>query len=178
MAASTEVRHFARAAYMVAAATDALRNYLERFELLSDTFRRERAFRHLLITRRMSVEQKMGMLNHAFGDALSHLEYGTLRLLLERRLGIHLPAVWRALERFARLEGGAALNLTVTASEFQSAEQLQALKERIALEMGRPLRMVFKTDPSLLGGIKLRLGNILIDGSMARRLALLREQLV
>lgn len=177
MAASTEVRRFSRAAYKVAAAQGVLSRFLERFELLADTFRQERAFRHLLITHRMSVEQKMDVLQRSFGDVLSDLEYGTLRLLLERGLGIQLPAVGRALERLARLEG-ATLDLTVTAPEEQSAGQLQALKERIATETGRSIRMVFKTDPSLLGGIKLRLGNILIDGTMARRLALMREQLV
>ena len=51
-------------------------------------------------------------------------------------------------------------------------------QERIGRETGRSLRVLSETDPSLVGGMRLRLGNLLVDGSLATRVARLRRQLV
>ncbi|MCH7522007.1 MAG: F0F1 ATP synthase subunit delta, partial [Candidatus Marinimicrobia bacterium] len=72
----------------------------------------------------------------------------------------------------------AQLILPVFTPQPLSQKELQALGGRVEQSLGRSLQVKGVTDPSLIGGIKLRLGNILVDGSIARRLELLREELV
>ncbi len=177
MAAGAKARHFARAAFSVAAKLGVMDDFLDRFELLSRAFRENKAFRHLLITYRIPVEQKMEVLRRAFDGTLTELEFEVLHLLMVQNMGIQLPAVARSLILVARA-ADARLELTVFTPQPLSAKALKGLAGRIEADLGRSLRVMGITDPGLLGGIKLRLGNTLVDGSLARRLELLRDQLV
>ena len=177
MAIGTKSRHFARAAFNVAAKLEVVGDFLDRFELLYRAFRENKAFRHLLITHRIPVEQKMEVLRRAFGKVLTGLELEVLRLLLEQKMGLQLPAVAKSLVQVARAED-ARLELTVFTSQPFPAKALKGLASRVEADLGRSLRVTGITDPGLLGGIKLRLGNNLVDGTVARRLELLREELV
>ncbi len=177
MATSTKSRHFARAAFSVAAKLGVVDDFLDRFELLSRTFRENKAFRHLLITHRIPVEQKMEVLHRAFGKVLTNLELEVLRLLLAQNMGLQLPAVARSLVQVARTED-ARLELTVFTPQPLPAKALKDLAGQVEADLGRSLRTNSITDPMLLGGVKLRLGNTLVDGTVARRLELLREELV
>lgn len=177
MAAGAKARHFARAAFSVAAKLGVMDDFLDRFELLSRAFRENKAFRHLLITYRIPVEQKMEVLHRAFDGTLTELEFEVLHLLMVRNMGIQLPGVAKSLVLLARAEG-ARLELTVFTPQPLAAQELQGLGDRIGADLGRSLRVMGVMDPALLGGIKLRLGNTLVDGTLARRLELLREELV
>ena len=169
-------RRFAKAAFRLATQQAVQEDFVDRLQGLVRAFRELRGFRHLMATRRIPIEKKMEFLQTAYAGILSELEFGVLQLLLERNMGLQLPAVGRAVARLAQAEG-ATLAVMVTAPQRQSPEELQALEERISKETGRPTRVSSRVDASLLGGIRLRLGNILIDGSLSRRLALMKEQL-
>ncbi|UCH62941.1 MAG: ATP synthase F1 subunit delta [Fidelibacterota bacterium] len=177
MATGAKARHFARAVFSVAAKLGEVDDFLDRFELLSLTFRENKAFRHLLITHRIPIERKMEVLHSAFGKALTNLELEVLRLLLVQNMGLQLPAVTRYLVQEARAKD-ARLELTVYSPQPLAVQELKSLTDRVQADLGRSLRVMDITDPGLLGGIKLRLGNALVDGTVARRLELLREELV
>jgi F-type H+-transporting ATPase subunit delta len=100
-----------------------------------------------------------------------------LHLLLEQGMGIQLPKVAKSLTFLAQAEG-AWLDLTVFTPRSLSGQELQSLKDRVGADLRQSLRVTGVVDPALLGGVKLRLGNTLVDGTVARRLELLREQLV
>ncbi|HEX4022617.1 MAG TPA: ATP synthase F1 subunit delta [Acidobacteriaceae bacterium] len=57
-------------------------------------------------------------------------------------------------------------------------EERAALETRAAGLAGKKVRAVYRQDPSLLGGVVLRIGTIIYDGSVQGRLDRLREQLV
>ncbi|MCH7859050.1 MAG: ATP synthase F1 subunit delta [Candidatus Marinimicrobia bacterium] len=177
MTAGPQARKFARAALKVAVTMRAVEGFLARFEYLAQAFRTNRAFRHLLITHRVPLDNKMEVLRQAFRDDLTELEFVVLRMLMEQQLGIQLPGVAKSLAFLAQAEY-AQLILTVFTPQPLSQKELQALGGRVEQSLGRSLQVKGVTDPSLIGGIKLRLGNILVDGSIARRLELLREELV
>ncbi|MFC1483571.1 ATP synthase F1 subunit delta [Candidatus Neomarinimicrobiota bacterium] len=177
MPAGSETRRFARAALKVASELDLVDSLLERFQLLEQIYRDHKAFRHLMITQRIPVEKKVEILRRIFTDHLTGLEYEILRLLLEKGQGLQLPRIARTLNRLAQVEGGRK-NLIVYTPEVLAEKQIGQLAQRVEQSIKQPVRARGIVDPRLLGGIKLRLGNTLIDGTIARRLELLREQLV
>lgn len=63
-----------------------------------------------------------------------------------------------------------------SAAELSSQEQAQ-LRQHLAEQYGDGLLFSFKVDPSLLGGLRVRVGDRLIDTSIASRLTALRESL-
>ncbi|SHG93035.1 ATP synthase F1 subcomplex delta subunit [Thermosyntropha lipolytica DSM 11003] len=56
-------------------------------------------------------------------------------------------------------------------------EQVQALAERLSQTTGKIVKFTQKVDPSLLGGVKIRVGDQVIDGTVAKKLETLREAL-
>ncbi len=177
MAAGHKVRQFARAALKVAGTVGDLEGFLDRFGLLAQAFRENRALRHLLITRRMPTDKKVEVLQKAFGKALTGLEFEITRLLLDQGLGNRIPAIARSIQMLAR-SAGARMDLTVFYPQALSEKELQGIGDRVGADLDVPLKVSGIADPALLGGIKMRLGNTLVDGTLARRLELLRERLV
>lgn len=64
----------------------------------------------------------------------------------------------------------------VSAAELSAAEQDQ-LRQHLNAEHGEGLQFSFRVDPALLGGLRVRVGDRLIDTSIASRLTALRESL-
>ena len=74
-------------------------------------------------------------------------------------------------------DAAGSLVATVTAATPPSAAQLEKLQASLAVKYGRAPRINLILDPSLLGGLRVQLGDEVIDGSVASRLADLRLRL-
>lgn len=66
----------------------------------------------------------------------------------------------------------------VTSAVELSAEEKADLQKKLAAEHGEGMSFTFVVDPALMGGLRVRVGDTLIDTSVASRLAMLRESLV
>jgi F-type H+-transporting ATPase subunit delta len=98
------------------------------------------------------------------------------RLLVTRRRFEILPellAVFRDLALEAR---GIAIAEVTTAVELTPQEQ-QDVSERLAKIVGRTIELRTRVDPSIVGGLVARIGDQLIDGSVATQLRNMRAAL-
>ena len=87
-----------------------------------------------------------------------------------------LPEILTSLRRLA--EGGAAVETAlVTSTTELSATNRGKLTGIIRRRFGRQLEVRFKTDPELLGGVIVRVGDRVIDGSISTRLGKLANAL-
>jgi F-type H+-transporting ATPase subunit delta len=59
-----------------------------------------------------------------------------------------------------------------------SSEQKQQTQEALSVRYGGKVDVVFDTDPTLLGGLKIWCRGELIDGSLQGQLAKLQEELI
>jgi F-type H+-transporting ATPase subunit delta len=66
----------------------------------------------------------------------------------------------------------------VTTAVPLSTEQKAMILERLRARYGGQLQGQFEVDPSLLGGVQARVGDQLIDDSVAAKLEALREALM
>jgi F-type H+-transporting ATPase subunit delta len=65
----------------------------------------------------------------------------------------------------------------VTSAIALSDDEKEQIRKRLIAEHGEGLSFSFDVDPALLGGLRVRVGDRLIDNSVASRLATLRESL-
>lgn len=99
-----------------------------------------------------------------------------LKLLLQEGDLDMLPEVAGALSRVG--SGGAApVKAEITSATELSEKDKNALRATLAKQFGDSLIFSFHVDPGLMGGLRVRVGDRLIDTSIASRLAALRESL-
>ena len=123
----------------------------------------------------VAPESKANVLRRLTDDA-DPLVTRTLLLLLENgRLGL-MPDLQQA---FGERYGVAARKLDVqltTAVEVDEA-QAERLRQQLERSTGQSVTLKRVVDPSILGGVVLRVADLLVDASVRRRLESLRRTL-
>ncbi len=81
--------------------------------------------------------------------------------------------------RLGQLATGQAISrkAEITSAIALSDEEKEQVRKHLIAEHGEGLTFSFDVDPALLGGLRVRVGDRLIDNSVASRLATLRESL-
>jgi F-type H+-transporting ATPase subunit delta len=66
----------------------------------------------------------------------------------------------------------------ITVSHEPDAALRQQIVERLGEVLGKEVRPLFRTDPNILGGVVVRVGDRIFDGSVRRRLNVLRRKML
>ncbi len=110
-------------------------------------------------------------------DFLGELERTARDMLGRVAAGQPLQELKRRLAEVERRREGVLEAEVVTAVPVTDAER-QVFEERLHDRYGDKLPISFVVDPAVLGGAVVRVGDRMVDGSLAARLAQLRENLV
>jgi F-type H+-transporting ATPase subunit delta len=119
---------------------------------------------------------KVALVERLFSGKLSAAAVGVVRHLVSNPRGRRVSAALRASARVAADQGGSELATVTVASPLSETQQtrISSLLEKSA---GRPVRVTTVVDPALVGGVRIQLGDDVIDGSVRSRLDDLRLQL-
>jgi F-type H+-transporting ATPase subunit delta len=99
-----------------------------------------------------------------------------LTLLLDHKRLALLPEITEALP-LAWSEHRGVVTYEVASAVPLSAAQQERLARSLEASEGKPVRLVLKSDPGLLGGLSVRKGHIVYDASVEGELAALQERL-
>lgn len=127
----------------------------------------------------MPFEVRANALMEGLGRDLLPPLRNLLLLLLRRRRIDQLDQLAAEFRRLYNRRAG-IVEATATSAAPLEEEELKTLRDRVVQLAGRGTSVELRTevDPSLLGGVQLRIGDQLIDGSVRGRLERLRNQLV
>jgi F-type H+-transporting ATPase subunit delta len=96
--------------------------------------------------------------------------------LIDQRRTAHLEAIRDAYVRLAEEAAGRVVGEVVSASALGET-QLERLRAALARRTGRRVELRVRVDPTLLGGVTARVGDMVFDGSLRTQLARLRASL-
>ncbi len=142
-----------------------------------DLFRFREDLRQALTSPFVNVRQKDAVL----GQVLSRLGTGPkvarfLKLALEHKrmdllpeIAEALPEAWADKKGIVTYEAASAVSMTEV--------QKDRLRRDLEAREGAPVRLVFKVEPELVGGLAVRKGQIVYDASVEGELAALKERL-
>lgn len=149
---------------------------LAELQLVKDAFRDNPDFMSFLENPAITVSEKCEVSRKVFGGRFSEETRSFLELLLRKgRIGLIAAIAGYARIRYAHGEEADALLET---SYPLSTEYIGAIKDSLEKKLRRQLHLYVKLEPDLLGGVRVTIGNLIIDGSVRRRLTDLREKVV
>ena len=134
-------------------------------------------FRSFFHSPRLDREHKKRILAKALGDRLDRPVMGLLHVLVDRqREGVFDNIVTEfGRHRDARER---RIHAKVTSAVPLPEDQKQELVSRLAHATGKTVLLHEKVDPAVLGGLVVKLGDRVIDGTVRRRLQKLRRALL
>lgn len=97
--------------------------------------------------------------------------------LIEQRRSHELAAIREAYQRLAEAAAGRVRGEVISASPLAD-EQVNALGTALSERTGRQVDLDVSVDPTLLGGVVARVGDLVFDGSLRSRLEGLRVDLI
>jgi F-type H+-transporting ATPase subunit delta len=100
---------------------------------------------------------------------LTELTRNFLGVLAQQRRLAALPQIVRAFEAMLAAQRGETTAEVTSATEL-APEQLELLEKRIAAFAGKRVQLSTAIDPSLLGGVVVRVGSRMIDASLRSKL--------
>jgi F-type H+-transporting ATPase subunit delta len=98
-----------------------------------------------------------------------------LELLAEKH---RMPALFRIRKRFDELwaKENKRLGVTVTSAVELDSQIVESIGAEIEKQTGQTIELESQVDPSIIGGLRLQVGNMVLDASIRSRLEKLRRE--
>jgi len=123
------------------------------------------------------LERKRGVLNALLGRLkVRQTTNNFLQLLLDNQRLHHLEEMLRSLARELDVRTG-IVSAEVTTARAMSDRDRELLYNRLRAATGKEVRLQFRTDPQIIGGVVTRIGSLIFDGSIKNQLAQMKQRL-
>lgn len=122
----------------------------------------------------LPLERKQAVIDELIGGRASALTVGLVQLVVGQNRVSELPSIAKAVAE------SAAASRDKAVAEVRSAvplddETVQRLTTSLGRATGKDVEVKVVVDPSVIGGIVARVGDTVIDGSIARRVESVRQ---
>lgn len=161
-------REYGAALWQLARESDLAEQLLQETETAEDVLRDNPAYLSLLSSPDIPKEERSAAVARAFAGGHRYL-VNFLSMMVERGYSREIPACFDEYRRLYREDRGIAVAKVASArplSDAEKAKLIAALERRYDVKVEAD----YQVDPSLLGGLKVEISGMLLDGSARRRL--------
>jgi F-type H+-transporting ATPase subunit delta len=176
MARESAARRYAEAAFQIAMRDGTVEVWRSELDMAGAVVEDPTVAR-VLANPAVALESRDAMVDSAIGPIVSGPVLNLVKLMLRRGRIDQLPRVSTEFRRLDNARQGIVPATATTAAPL-SQDEVRALVGRLEQMTGGRIELALQVDPSLLGGLVVRVGDRLIDGSVRGRLERLRNQLV
>lgn len=166
--AITLARPYAQAAFEEAQKLSDLKGWSEVLQSLAEAV--SYAEIHTVISSpRVERTQLVALLGDMLGGRAKPQQLNFIRVLVENRRLLLLPEIAAIFETM-KCESEKTVNVVVDSAFELSSVQQEKIANSLKKSMGREIKLVCKVNKELLGGVVIRAGDKVIDGSARTRL--------
>jgi F-type H+-transporting ATPase subunit delta len=174
-ARTSTARRYAEAAFQLAERDGNVERWLEQLRVVAT------AVGDATLVRRLEdphvpLDRRLAALNAVVGENAVPQLASLVGLVLRRRRLESVADIYREFRRQYNRKVG-IVEATATSATQLDEQELSALRSRLEQMTGGRIELQTNVDPGLLGGVQVRLGDLLIDGSVRGRLERLRNRL-
>ena len=169
-------KRYARAIFDIASEDQSYDDWLNKLKLISDT-RAEVNFANVLNSTKLSFSKKMNLIDDVFSNKLNKLQLNFLKLLTKNQSFFIIHDIYKQFLGLIEKRNN-LIRVTVT-SPYKISDDLKNQILNLVNDIsGADSIIEEKIDSELIGGVVIRLGDTVIDGSMKNKVKQLRRELV
>lgn len=131
----------------------------------------------LMASRIISVEQHAGLVERLFQGRVNDWLYRFLQVVVRHRRGEKLLMISEAFDDLMDAKMG-RIDVDAYVAQPLDDAALRRVTDDLTKALGKTVELEQHIDASLLGGLKLRIGDKLIDGSVAAQLRKMKQHMV
>jgi len=176
MERTTLARPYAEAVFRLARERKSLAGWSEMLKLAA-ALARDPQMSRLIDNPRVPRERFVEFFIDVCGKKLDKDGANFIRLLTENRRLALLPEI-AGLYETLRASAEARVEAEVISASAVGADQLKTIAAALKQRLGRDVTLATRLDPSLVGGIVIRAGDLVIDGSVRGKLKALATHLI
>lgn len=173
----TVARSYAETLFELARRKDALVEYGEAVETVAKLLDEDPRFRVFLDTPRIDDADKKAVVKNAFGDVIPQHVVNFVLVTIDKRRQRLLREISQQYHELLDAHMGRE-NVQVTVARPLDDATLQVITERLSAVLGKTAIPHIRVQPAIIGGLIVRTGDTIYDGSVRRRLEGMRRQLL
>lgn len=173
----TIARNYAETLLALAQKAEDPRGWGKMFADVSAAMGSDATLRRFLESPKVSADQKKEILGKAFADRAPRLFVRYLQALVTNRRQMLIPVI--ATEYFALLDAVEnRVHADVTLAKQPTDDETAAIAASLGKTLGKEVMPHVRVDPRIIGGVVVKFGDTVMDGSVKRRLAMLRTRMI
>jgi F-type H+-transporting ATPase subunit delta len=169
-------RRYAQALFELAVEMSVLDQVDRELRELAGLVLKNNELKYLLNHPNIESKTKKETLEMVLDDTVSDISKHFLFLLIDRRRQNMLALIQREFSRLANIERNIVEAKVISALSLTSSQE-EKLKQVIAKCTGKNVQLLAEVNSDLIGGVKLQIGDRVMDGSISTALYKMREEL-
>jgi len=154
-----------------------LRGWCDMIEGIGNAVESDRRLRVFLESPRVSMKQKNDILQKAYGAQMPKTFVRFLQALVRNRRQMLIPEIARSYQDLVdEVEG--RVHASVTVAREADDRDRQLIAGELSRAFGKNVVPHYFVNPAILGGVIVRVGDTVLDGSVRRRLQTLRGRML
>jgi F-type H+-transporting ATPase subunit delta len=171
---TTTSREYAAALFELAAQAGVTKETSEGLVTVISALLQQPEYRALLASPAIGKEERLAALDEVFRGKIPDVLLAILRMMISRGHVSALNGMARDYEELARGYRGESLAVVTSAVELKEAETV-ALRQKLEKKLGRNVTLQCRLDPALIGGVRVEVDGMVIDGSIRNKLEEIKE---
>ncbi len=177
MKPNRRIKKYANSLLAVSVELDCVRQTGNSLKIIDQLVKQEQVFRAFFYTLKIKPIEKVKILKSVLGDMVNPVVYEFYALLAEHN---EYQAFISVVSEYAKLQKESLNQIDVTAYSIDEIdkETIESLIKGIEKTTGKKVELKTQTQQELLGGLKLRIGNTIFDGTIASQMAKMKKILL
>lgn len=170
------VNRYATALFEIAKEQGAMTKFKEEASAICEVLKNEPEYMNLLGHPSVIEAQKLELIEQAFTGRVSDEFVGLMGLIIKKSRTEYLIRILTQFIEMAKEDEG-LIKATVTSAMPLTNQQLAQIRENLEQGTGKTIELDAQIDASLIGGLIVRVGDKVVDGSIKGQMDALKSQL-
>ena len=169
---------YGEALFELAIEENRMDEFLEEAQLALRVIRENPEFSAMMNHPRIDQDEKVRVVENVFGASLSREITGLLRIIVQKDRYKETEEILSWFIDQVKQEKGIGQAYVTSALPLSDAQKKQIEEKLLATTSYKQMEMEYETDESLIGGLRIRIGDRVVDSSISNKLSDLKRELL